>query len=649
MSNVSSLRDRIADSSLDEVVLEEMIRHGFWERGTEVGALPEAFFEQRRALQTEIAEIMARDRSLSDPEKALQAIMKERMRLARLKRVETKRKAIEARNARGAAFDARKRASVLSLGDVSSAPLRDDTVDTARLAAQDLPVIEGAIALSEAMGIGLPELKFLAHHRRVSRVAHYQTFEIPKKTGGLRRISAPRPRMKRAQYWLLDNILAQVTPHEAAHGFRAGRSIVTNATPHVGQALVINMDLKDFFPTVTYARVKGLFAALGYAEAEAALMALIATEAPREEIEIDGTTWHVATGPRATPQGAPTSPAIANLVARKLDRRLTGLARRFGFAYTRYADDMTFSGPFPGDKALKTFHAAARAIISDEGFVLHPDKTRFMRRGGRQEVTGLTVNDKLAVPREARRRFRAWLHQSERAGGPQRPFRAGNPVTTGQGYASFLYMVGGSEGLALAERAWMLLGRQTGATQDDIEAANAFREASAEGRLPTPDWWQPAEPPPFEPIRLPAFDRKDQSTQEGQSSVPRTGRAQQSSRQSADRTRGRSQNSAARPWSGGDAKSRSAMSRADHLTQRQSGFAPTHDWLRWVYSFFAFLMQLVPYVGFFVAVFALYAIWKPAGGYSGVTTTWGTIRKLLKYAAILIGIDLALILLVLIR
>jgi retron-type reverse transcriptase len=633
MSTVSTLRSRISNSSLDQVVLEEMIRHGFWDRETEVGEMPAEFFERRAALQAEIADILRRDRRLSDPDKALQAVMKERMRQARLKRVETKRKAIEARNARAAAFDARKRAEVISLGDVSSAPLQSRDADNDRLTAQGLPVIEGAISLSEAMGIGLPELKFLAHDRKVARVTHYQSFEIPKKTGGVRLISAPKPRMKRAQYWVLENILTRIEPHDAAHGFRAGRSILTNATPHVGQDLVINMDLQDFFPSITYGRVKGLFAAMGYAEADAAVLALITTEAPRDQIEVDGTTWHVATGPRATPQGAPTSPAIANLVARKLDRRLSGLARRFGFSYTRYADDMTFSGPFPGDQGLKTFHAAVRAITTEEGFTLHRDKTRFMRRGGRQEVTGLTVNDKVSVPRTERRKFRAWLHQAEQNGAPQHAFRTGNPVTTGQGYASFLYMIGGSEGLALAERAWMLLGRQTGASSDDIENAKAFRMASAEGRLPKPDWWQPADPAPFKPIPLPTFDRKDQETRDVQSSIPKAG------------ARVMRPTPAERP--GQEARSRAALARSNRVWGGQPTHSPQSEQStlsQWIMSFFAFFLQVVPYFGVPFAVCALYYIWKPRGGYPGATTFWHKAQLAAKYLFILLGFDVAIFL-----
>ncbi|WP_375789579.1 hypothetical protein ACE10Z_21005 [Bradyrhizobium sp. Pha-3] len=122
------------------------------------------------------------------------------------------------------------------------------------------------------------------------------------------------PRLKRTQYWVLDNILARVPLHDAAHGFAAQRSILTNARNHVGRDVVINLDLKDFFPTLTYARVKGLFEALGYAEAVAIPLALLWTEPMVDEVALDGERHFVADGPRLLPQGAPTSPAITNLI-----------------------------------------------------------------------------------------------------------------------------------------------------------------------------------------------------------------------------------------------------------------------------------------------------------------------------------------------
>ena len=244
------------------------------------------------------------------------------------------------------------------------------------------------------MGRDLKELRFLAYHRRVSKTTHYKRFFMPKKSGGERLISAPMPRLKSAQHWILENILGVIPVHDAAHGFVPGRSIVTNAACHVGRSLVVNWDLKNFFPTVTYPRVKGMFKSLGYPEKVATVLALICTEPDADEVELDGERYFVHTSERHLPQGAPTSPAITNILCRKFDARLQGTARSLGYTYSRYADDMTFSASDQSSvEKLNQLIWRVRAVVGDEGFEIHPDKLRIMRKGGRQEVTGLTVNE----------------------------------------------------------------------------------------------------------------------------------------------------------------------------------------------------------------------------------------------------------------
>ena len=165
--------------------------------------------------------------------------------------------------------------------------------------------------VSSAMGLTLPELKFLCFHREVARTSHYRRFLLPKKTGGQRTISAPMPRLKRAQYWVLDQLLAKVPSHGAAHGFLPGRSIVTNATPHAGREVVINLDIQDFFPTITFPRIKGVFRGLGYDERVATMLALLCSENPCDELEVDGERFFVggrdvqATLARDPPNDAP--------------------------------------------------------------------------------------------------------------------------------------------------------------------------------------------------------------------------------------------------------------------------------------------------------------------------------------------------------
>ncbi|RUL87564.1 RNA-directed DNA polymerase [Tautonia sociabilis] len=268
--------------------------------------------------------------------------------------------------------------------------------------------------LADRIGIELKALRWLTYHRRGATVVHYRRYEIAKKSGGVRCISAPKPALAWAQRWILDEILRRLEPEPQAHGFVSGRSIVSNAEPHSGKAVVINLDVKEFFPTITFRRVKGLFGSLGYGEHIATVLALLCTEPPRVAATLDGKTYHVALGDRVLPQGACTSPALTNAICRSLDRRLDGLARRHGFTYTRYADDLTFSGNRTA--ASGRLLRSVRIILVDEGLIEHPTKTRVMRRGGRQEVTGLTVNDRPAVSREELRTLRAILHSASRFG-----------------------------------------------------------------------------------------------------------------------------------------------------------------------------------------------------------------------------------------
>lgn len=239
--------------------------------------------------------------------------------------------------------------------------------------------------------------------------APYVDFEVPKAKGGVRVISAPRAPLRKIQRQIHAQLLSHVAPHDAAHGFVAERSTVTNAAVHVGAVLLIKTDIQDFFPTIHYARVRGLFRLLGYPDEVASSLAALCTRRP--VIERDGE--RVVVWPGQLPQGAPTSPAIANLTCRRLDARLSGLASRLGARYTRYADDLSFS-----------FHDIEQAtalelgkvfwwidqILQQEGFREHPGKRQVLWPNRRQMVTGIVVNEKLSLPRDARRRFRAILH-----------------------------------------------------------------------------------------------------------------------------------------------------------------------------------------------------------------------------------------------
>jgi RNA-directed DNA polymerase len=288
--------------------------------------------------------------------------------------------------------------------------LRDLLTDEAQLKRYDLPVWKSEEDVANALGISLKELWFFAIHRERERQPHYVTFAIPKRSGGKRLIMAPKRRLKAIQRKLLELLVEKLPLSENAHAFRRGRSIRSGAEPHVGKRFVLKFDLKDFFPTVTCARVRGLLIAYGYGYPVATTLAVVMTEAERQPVEVEGTVFHVPVGQRHCVQGAPTSPGICNALLLRLDHRLAGLAKKHGLVYTRYADDLTFSGEVDR-AAAHNFRRVVNRIVSEEGFVIHPDKTRLMGQGSRQTVTGVVVNRTLGLSRQERRRLRATAHQ----------------------------------------------------------------------------------------------------------------------------------------------------------------------------------------------------------------------------------------------
>src|SRR5260370_22231507 len=159
----------------------------------------------------------------------------------------------------------------------------------------------------------------------------------------------------------------KLTAETAAQGFRKGCSTVSNAKPHCRQAVVVNMDLENFFPSIVFARVRSVFRRLGYSPCVATILALLCTECPRRQVTYDGKAYWVAVGPRGLPQGACTSPALSNQVARRLDKRLGGLAKKLNLGYTRYADDLTFSGSADSEPRVGYLLARIRHLVKAEG------------------------------------------------------------------------------------------------------------------------------------------------------------------------------------------------------------------------------------------------------------------------------------------
>jgi len=255
------------------------------------------------------------------------------------------------------------------------------------------------------------EYKKLVYHIHIARPHDkYTTFDIPKKKGGVRTIKAPISSLKIIQRKLAYILSLVYQPKPSVHGFTSGKSISTNALPHVNKRFVLNLDLKDFFPSINFGRVRGLFLATPY-------------KLPPEAATV---LAQICCHENTLPQGAPTSPIISNMICVQLDSQLQRLAKRSRCMYTRYADDITFSTSirrFPSslaffaEKSLKVeLGEELERIIINNGFQINERKVRLASQHHRQEVTGITTNVFPNVQRGYIRQLRAMLHAWEKFG-----------------------------------------------------------------------------------------------------------------------------------------------------------------------------------------------------------------------------------------
>jgi retron-type reverse transcriptase len=249
--------------------------------------------------------------------------------------------------------------------------------------------------------------------------SHYIYRLIKKRSGGQRLIEAPKTKLKRVQWQILDGILSKVPTHQAAHGFITRRSILTNASPHVGQRVILKLDLENFYPSVSFNRVVAIFRSLGYCREAAIWLGRLTTTNLPWRLTTESLVRCPEIGDyhgRRLPQGAPTSPALANLSAFSLDLRLSGLARSFGANYTRYADDITFSGDEVFLRSLAVFIQLVRTILTSEKFRANRRKWRVTRNNQRQTVTGVVVNSHPNISRRDYDRLKAILTNCVRRG-----------------------------------------------------------------------------------------------------------------------------------------------------------------------------------------------------------------------------------------
>lgn len=380
-------------------------------------------YEEKDEINEKLRELKKKYNETWDYERIRLDVAKSIMEESIARRKERKEKIALEKRQKSEAWQKEKADRIVFIGKGYSGLLYDKENDEDKLLKQGLPIIKDDKALAEFLGIEYKKLRFLVYHRDVVSVDHYHRYTIPKKKGGERNIAAPKPILKNTQRKILEEILSKIPVSDCAHGFLKGKSVVSGAKAHMADkihgentALLINMDLKDFFPTITFERVRGMFKAFGYCGYISSLLAMICTYCERMPIEVKGEVKYVKTTDRILPQGSPASPMITNIICVKLDKRLSGLATKYNCVYTRYADDMSFSFmEESADLNLGKFMGIVSKIVTEEGLNINKKKTRFLRKNNRQCITGVVINnDEIGVPKKWIKTLRAAIYNANK-------------------------------------------------------------------------------------------------------------------------------------------------------------------------------------------------------------------------------------------
>jgi RNA-directed DNA polymerase len=278
-----------------------------------------------------------------------------------------------------------------------------------KLISKGLPVIFSLKHFSQIIGIPILDIKGIINNRGF----HYSYYLIKKKRGGYRRIIAPHKNIKYLQDWIKINILDKIEHHPNATGFIKNRSILDNAKLHLDGNVILNVDLENFFESINERRIYGIFKNLGYHPNLAVEFAKICTTyLPEEKFDLldDSFQEHfqylLKFDEAFLVQGASTSPALSNLICQKLDNRFSKLANKCNVNYSRYADDITFSGESQSLPSLKIIEK----IIVDERLKINRDKVGFYKKGQRQLVTGLLVDKNVRIPKKFKKEIFRHLH-----------------------------------------------------------------------------------------------------------------------------------------------------------------------------------------------------------------------------------------------
>ena len=448
MARELSWRDQISTIGRDAFQLRQLLKLGFIEKAeAESKAIDIAEFESVYMLKiANEQEIRATNKLLSKLDDVAPVI--ERVRKARIARIKSLRVIRRAEKEltdqeKLKALQERKLREPYFLGHGVSDQLMFTEPDLAKLESLNLPVLRNVHDISKLIGLNPETIVWLSFEKRVSSVDHYLRFEIPKRSGGMRLISSPKKQMRQVQLAIREEILKKMPPSNQAMAFRPNISIVDNAKVHVGAKILVRVDLKDFFPSISFNRVRGFFKSCGYSPGVASVLALLTTDAQRVYVKTETGIKTVARGKRGLPQGACTSPDLANLIAKKLDARLQGLVNFKGdWRYTRYADDLVLSTLNADSDAFGIVKAVEKIAVS-EGFEVNQKKTSIKRPSGRMSVTGLVINeDGVRLSKSDLKKIRAFLHKCDTQGRELVSEEIGKSAdAVAKGYIAYLHMV----------------------------------------------------------------------------------------------------------------------------------------------------------------------------------------------------------------
>ncbi len=396
----------------------EMLRLGFWKPNFDKENIAEEekkllkLYKDRAEKDKELEEWNKELKEAKDIEEQIEKIRAARILKSKEKRFIRKQEKDRRKVASALVRTERKNIHPPFLGSGVSSGLNFENLNLSRLKKRKLPILNDLRDFAEASFVSTKFLTWLCYHKDVSETDHYHRFKIPKRNGGLREISSPKNYLRWMQNRIKRDILEKLPMNNLATAYKKGGSIINNAIPHLKKQVVVKIDLKDFFFSISFSRVRGYFHSLGYSSGMATIFALICCDCQREIIDYKGKKYYVAKSRRRLKQGALTSPILSNLIAQNMDNRISKLVKACDpeASYTRYADDIAIS---VNSNFSEKILGLVNKIIKEEGFYVNPHKFKVMREPQEKIITGIKCNGStLNLPRKYIKNLRAEIYNA---------------------------------------------------------------------------------------------------------------------------------------------------------------------------------------------------------------------------------------------